>query len=364
MANKYLFFCGTLLFILVLDQVDGPAIPSQKDDLDKAVENMQGDNEKMQTYTDALKYEPKEQRQCQVPSILHGEPSRYVISPGETAVYSCHYGSTIEGKEKVTCLPNGSVTDVPKCETRICFPFMAHIQNGYLAQSGNQYEYRCNTGFYRRGKATVVIKDLKAHPDFDKFPVCLEEENKARNCSRLQNPQNGQVVQRNRTGAFQKAFFSCNEEFELLGISTTECTADGDWDMETFPVCVKQQKGSESCRYFAIAIAVLSMAFAAVLVIGFKYCAKIQPLQDEIERLKLIQSNNEQSESAQSDLEIEREEPSPILASVEVWVEDDDSPRARDGRHYEEESVGAPDTELMSLTSYISRDKNTTVTQF
>lgn len=54
-------------------------------------------------------------------------------------------------------------------------------------------------------------------------------------CPNLTAPDNGSVVFGSRVG--QKAEYSCNEGFMLVGVNQRECQANGEWNRDE-PVCV------------------------------------------------------------------------------------------------------------------------------
>ncbi len=180
--------------------------------------------------------------ECDKPAdvISNGRMLGSVFSYRSTVEYVCDSGYEIDGTKNRTCQSNGQWDNsIPVCEKVHC-PIPGNPEHGKFEGIDFRYQqrvtYYCNEGFVLEGHAVRTCTAAKVW-DFE-APTCVRVK-----CPFPTNVTNGQVVASDAIPRYEdKASYSCNEGFRLIGTSERHCTSNGTWSDST-PVCQRVSCG-------------------------------------------------------------------------------------------------------------------------
>ncbi|XP_035664576.1 sushi, von Willebrand factor type A, EGF and pentraxin domain-containing protein 1-like [Branchiostoma floridae] len=157
----------------------------------------------------------------------------------DTITFSCNNGYVRVGDFDTRCQANGQWSNpVPTCTPRQC-PALTPPANGALSSAGsyfypNQVTVTCNSGYQRNGVSPVTCQadGTWSNP----VPTCTPVQ-----CPALiaptygaLNPPAGPYVYQNQVTV------TCNSGYQLNGVSSLTCQADGTWS-NNVPTCEPRQ---------------------------------------------------------------------------------------------------------------------------
>lgn len=103
--------------------------------------------------------------------------------------------------------------------------------------------YHQGSGYYGGGYGCkyMIVYSIRIHCIslyMSIYDYCLSFVDKRVLCPKLKAPANGAV---NVSGLYpgQKAVYSCNDGFQLVGLSVRKCQRDGKWSQEA-PICKRK----------------------------------------------------------------------------------------------------------------------------
>ncbi|XP_035669063.1 sushi, von Willebrand factor type A, EGF and pentraxin domain-containing protein 1-like [Branchiostoma floridae] len=155
---------------------------------------------------------------------------------GGSVDYSCSDGHTLVGTTSITCQRTGTTGTWSR---QLQCPALSNPINGALSPTGvatNQtvVTFSCNTGYVLIGAATTTCQadERWSNP----VPTCTPRE-----CPPLTAPANGMRTPTTRSNFYTNTItFTCNSGYVLSGVSPLTCRADGTWS-NTIPTCGRRQ---------------------------------------------------------------------------------------------------------------------------
>eukprot|EP00058_Branchiostoma_floridae_P019749 XP_002605239.1 hypothetical protein BRAFLDRAFT_92287 [Branchiostoma floridae] len=137
--------------------------------------------------------------------------------------FTCARGYTLVGVKSIRCQADGTWSDrVPTCQVIQC-PQLAPPVNGEMSGSNSHQGlmyFTCDRGYY-----LVGAKSIRCQADgtwSGHVPTCQPVQ-----CTRLTPPTNGAMYGSNSYG--HQATFTCNPGYKLVGTSSRTCQSDGTW---------------------------------------------------------------------------------------------------------------------------------------
>ena len=179
-----------------------------------------------------------EQIECRAPipvenAIITNEKSKYV--PGMAINYKCGTGFEILGKDSRSCYIDGTWSGPnPKCKTITC-NFPTEIENGSIDKKGSTYgsksAYSCNRGYVLDGPEIRTCSENKNWTG--KEPRCNMK------CFPPEPIAFGTIVaEDNNYIQGSKVTYTCQADYELIGINVRVCLKTQKWDGNA-PICTK-----------------------------------------------------------------------------------------------------------------------------
>ncbi|XP_078589338.1 sushi, von Willebrand factor type A, EGF and pentraxin domain-containing protein 1-like [Branchiostoma floridae x Branchiostoma japonicum] len=183
-----------------------------------------------------------EPRQCPtLPAPSNGArtPPTGSNSFGNAVSFTCNTGYTLNGANAVTCQAGGTWSDpAPTCTPRPC-PGLSAPTNGALSPPGpysypNQVLVNCNPGYQLNGVSTVTCQADGTWSNT--VGTCTP-----RQCPALTSPTNGARTPPTGSNNYQNRItFTCDTGYQLSGVSPVTCQADGTWSNPA-PTCTLQE---------------------------------------------------------------------------------------------------------------------------
>ncbi|XP_046691669.1 E-selectin-like isoform X3 [Silurus meridionalis] len=160
------------------------------------------------------------------------------LSLGSVCSFSCSEGFILEGASSTECTKTGEWSaDVPKCTAVRC-PTLEEPLEGKMKCTGDSYGNQC-TFSCNNGYQLLGVSELtctKTAQWSQVTPSCT-----AVQCPAVKTPQDGSVSCTDQTLSLGSVCsFNCIEGFILEGASSTECTKTGDWSTDV-PKCTAVQ---------------------------------------------------------------------------------------------------------------------------
>ncbi|XP_053397800.1 neurogenic locus notch homolog protein 1-like isoform X1 [Mercenaria mercenaria] len=154
---------------------------------------------------------------------------------GQTATYSCDAGFELNGVLQRNCQPDGTwSTAAPTCDRLDCGTLKAPTDGSVDLTAGTLFEatavFTCDAGYTLTGDTERYCTNTGVWDNSS--PTCI-----IKDCGTLTDPANGQVLTVFGTTYGQTAEYSCNSGYQVNGVSTRTCQADGTWSA-TDPTCV------------------------------------------------------------------------------------------------------------------------------
>ncbi|XP_068228821.1 sushi, von Willebrand factor type A, EGF and pentraxin domain-containing protein 1-like isoform X2 [Palaemon carinicauda] len=139
----------------------------------------------------------------------------------------CDRGFELDGDGQIICGPDGKWNrNVPQCKQVFCpqapnLPFSSYNSTEQEFKAFTVLAYKCNEGYVSHDEATLICSDkgIWEGENISCEPV---------DCGDPGTLPNGQITGTSFTLG-SKVTFSCDEGFNLLGESITECLPDGSW---------------------------------------------------------------------------------------------------------------------------------------
>ncbi|XP_064624524.1 sushi, von Willebrand factor type A, EGF and pentraxin domain-containing protein 1-like [Lineus longissimus] len=155
-------------------------------------------------------------------------------SKGDSVSFECDMGYELEGHRNITCLQDGKWSaNKPVCKEITCRPPMPP-HNGFLVTNattlGSTAIFKCLSGYKINGSQAIVCLPSGTWSGVE--PVC-----ELITCPGLSDPYDGKMVLSGLTPG-NSATFSCSLGFNLIGPETMNCTAEGSWSSPP-PFCSK-----------------------------------------------------------------------------------------------------------------------------
>jgi hypothetical protein len=138
----------------------------------------------------------------------------------DNATYTCAANYKIQGVAVRQCSNGEWLGNTPKCILECSR--LENPVNGNVTVSGNTAHYKCNADYYIEGSVLRTCKDQKWTGS---APLCTKQ------CTPLSPPNHGFV-----SFVGQQATFHCNDHFKLIGNKGASCI-DGRWS-SSIPLCV------------------------------------------------------------------------------------------------------------------------------
>ncbi|XP_060580368.1 sushi, von Willebrand factor type A, EGF and pentraxin domain-containing protein 1-like [Ruditapes philippinarum] len=155
---------------------------------------------------------------------------------GQTAVFTCKTGYILSGSTQLQCLQDGFWSGTPPtCRIADC-GILNDPANGAVTLSGTSFgdyvTYVCDAGHQITGSPSRLCQETAEWSGSQ--PSC-----KIRDCGTLTAPAGGNVTL-SGTKYGNVATFTCNTGYNVVGLSTLVCRADGFWSAEP-PACSLQE---------------------------------------------------------------------------------------------------------------------------
>ncbi|XP_053408096.1 sushi, von Willebrand factor type A, EGF and pentraxin domain-containing protein 1-like [Mercenaria mercenaria] len=152
---------------------------------------------------------------------------------GQTALFSCQTGYLPTGPTELQCTEDGIWNgSPPACQHADC-GILSDPMNGGVTISGTKFgayaTYVCDAGHQITGSPSRLCQEDGTWSGSS--PSCI-----VRDCGQLTAPARGNVSVPSGTTYGNIAKFSCNEKYDLVGLSAVVCRADGTWSAQP-PVC-------------------------------------------------------------------------------------------------------------------------------
>ncbi|XP_078687161.1 uncharacterized protein LOC144919463 isoform X16 [Branchiostoma floridae x Branchiostoma belcheri] len=160
-------------------------------------------------------------------------PTGPVSYPGGVT-FTCNSGYTLNGVATSTCQADRTWSDpVPTCP-RIQCPVLTALTNGGLSTTARTYQtvvtFTCNSGYVLNGFPTTTCQAGGTWSN--SVPTCTP-----RQCAARAAPANGAVSPTGAVSYPNSVTFTCNSGYQLIGVATPTCQADGTWS-STVPTCI------------------------------------------------------------------------------------------------------------------------------
>ncbi|KAH3889329.1 hypothetical protein DPMN_013383 [Dreissena polymorpha] len=157
-------------------------------------------------------------------TVDHSEGTLYLAK----AYFSCETGYTRSGLSFVSCLANQTWSGpTPACVIKDCNILSSPLNGSVSFIPNTQYlgqaEFECNTGYSLSGNKTRTC--MASGVWGGTSPTCV-----IKDCGALTAPGNGTVDTQTGTKYQSVALFYCNTGYDLIGVSSSRCAADGVWD--------------------------------------------------------------------------------------------------------------------------------------
>ncbi|XP_060586453.1 sushi, von Willebrand factor type A, EGF and pentraxin domain-containing protein 1-like, partial [Ruditapes philippinarum] len=143
----------------------------------------------------------------------------------------CNIGFDIQGENNVTCLANGTWTDIPKCVTLECDHLA--IANATFEPTNQPYQYldnvtvNCNDGYILEGNNTITCT---TNGSWSELPTCMPI-----NCDHLELTSAIFEPSEQPYQYLDNITVDCNDGYTLEGNNTVSCTMNGTWS--GLPAC-------------------------------------------------------------------------------------------------------------------------------
>ncbi|XP_078703844.1 sushi, von Willebrand factor type A, EGF and pentraxin domain-containing protein 1-like [Branchiostoma floridae x Branchiostoma belcheri] len=160
----------------------------------------------------------------------------YVFPNGVT--FTCDTGYMLNGASAIVCQADGTWSNsVPTCALRPC-PSLSAPQNGALSPLGpyvfpNGVTFTCDTGYMLNGASAIVCQADGTWSN--SVPTCAPVQCPARTAST-----NGVVTPTGSVFYPNGVTFTCNTGYQLIGDAAATCQADGTWS-NSVPTCTPVQ---------------------------------------------------------------------------------------------------------------------------
>ena len=170
---------------------------------------------------------------CGDPGIpINGSKSGSVYTYSSVVSYQCISGYSISGADTLSCLSTGSWNgSVPYCYPDCIDP--GDLSNGQRAGDTFNYNsvlsYTCNTGYNLTGESSITCLSNGSWSNV--IPSCIIV-----NCSDPGTPTNGERFGDVFTYEAE-VVYSCNDEYSLVGAQAIRCQSNGYWS-DALPSCV------------------------------------------------------------------------------------------------------------------------------
>ncbi|XP_074650374.1 sushi, von Willebrand factor type A, EGF and pentraxin domain-containing protein 1-like [Tubulanus polymorphus] len=166
------------------------------------------------------------------PQAPGGERTYGGLFVGDRASYECFANYALIGQPTIECQSDGTWGIPPTCRAKQCGVPIAvqHATVVYTRQDvGATATYSCSTGYRISGAATVNC--VTGPPvAWSTAPTCTIVD-----CGKPSAPAQGSVVAQVTTYG-NRATFSCNNNYKLVGQSSALCLSDGTWSSQ-IPKC-------------------------------------------------------------------------------------------------------------------------------
>ncbi|KAL4228764.1 hypothetical protein ACF0H5_011806 [Mactra antiquata] len=157
---------------------------------------------------------------------------------GEVASFTCQPEYVLAGERSLTCTHNGNwSSDAPLCYpvAEFCRTLLDPVNGrqtiSVISSTDLQAVFFCNTGYKLSGPDTRTCSSLNGTWIPDEATTCMLHD-----CGLLFNPENGNVDQSAGTTYGQVVYYSCSAGYQLFGEEQAVCNADGQWSNPP-PVC-------------------------------------------------------------------------------------------------------------------------------
>ena len=163
---------------------------------------------------------------------INSNKSGSVYTYSSVVSYQCISGYSISGADTLSCLSTGSWNgSVPYCYPDCIDP--GDLSNGQRAGDTFNYNsvlsYTCNTGYNLTGESSITCLSNGSWSNM--IPSCIIV-----NCSDPGTPTNGERNGDILTyGA--EVVYSCNDEYSIVGAQAIRCQSNGYWS-DALPSCV------------------------------------------------------------------------------------------------------------------------------
>ncbi|XP_078588481.1 uncharacterized protein LOC144869249 [Branchiostoma floridae x Branchiostoma japonicum] len=155
----------------------------------------------------------------------------------DRVTFTCNTGYVLSGAAVTTCQYNGTWSNaVPTCTPRQCRSLTAPTNGALNSTGANSYQdvvtFTCNTGYQLNGVSSVTCQadGRWSGP----VPTCTVP------CLTLTAPENGALSPAGATSYLTRVTFTCNRGYERNGASYASCQADGTWS-NAVPTCTPRQ---------------------------------------------------------------------------------------------------------------------------
>ncbi|XP_078348042.1 sushi, von Willebrand factor type A, EGF and pentraxin domain-containing protein 1-like isoform X3 [Oculina patagonica] len=177
------------------------------------------------TWTHAL---PRCKATCEDPGApANGRSIGDRFIEGVSVEFTCHENYSLIGSSIIRCLGGRWSSSLPECKASCSDPGIP--QNGQRVGSsfghGKHLQFVCYSGYWLVGSQLIVCNEGKWSNDIPKCKAVCSDPGELENGVRIGDD----------FGEGQMVAYRCNENFNLVGASTSFCVA-GDWN-STKPTC-------------------------------------------------------------------------------------------------------------------------------
>ncbi|XP_052804614.1 sushi, von Willebrand factor type A, EGF and pentraxin domain-containing protein 1-like [Mya arenaria] len=158
---------------------------------------------------------------------------------GKIATITCSSGHTLVGPATVTCLKSQQWSHNSTCQIQDCRT-LPNPSNGAVdtvagTTFGSTAQYSCNPGYSLQGHNSRTCQETGQWSST--APTC-----NIKDCKALADPTNGNVDQSQGTKYGQTVTYTCRAGYQIVGMGTRLCEADGQWTGSP-PTCVQKLCG-------------------------------------------------------------------------------------------------------------------------